>query len=473
MTSTQQIAQSSDNGTLKEVWKSAMKYYNDGFPSPHEAKLGVAFLARAMGLIQSLSLFSSNETLVDIPTSSLKYLLAPYYMGLLSQRVPPSETFETPTKRDEHRIVVLQRAFPHLLSFIRSMEMLQFLHASDQSIAQALIDSVTARISAPTSTSTSSSSSSSSFLHTQQPPSRDSALLEREVLRERMQRLQQAKSNLKALEERRARLRQSEEADVDAEEDEFEREHWTLMLQVTSIDAVNELKSLLSELDMLRKMVAMSGVTNPNNSSSSSSSLQSSAQKMMPSGRPGPSSAAEPPKIFHISEPGAEPEQLQRLGQKPSTLGAQKKKVAAPPAYPNLAPVRKGFMNAEEAALAVEHASQMRGGGVAPSHVHHQQTKRVATSLQDRIDNQQIIKEAVFLPGWRQPTLMVEEAAEIEMQFAAKGAGGAASGSQEPLSGEDEEDFKANDDESLRKQREWDDWVDYNPTGIGNRKRMG
>ena len=130
-------------------------------------------------------------------------------------------------------------------------------------------------------------------------------------------------------------------------------------------------------------------------------------------------------------------------------------------------------MSPEEAAIAVEHASHLPGGGIAPGHVHHQHISRVANGLQDRINSKQLIKDSVFLPGWRLPTLMVEEAAEIEMGFAAKGPGGAASHTQEPGDGEDEEAFKANDDESLKKQREWDDWVDYNPTGIGNRKRMG
>ncbi len=65
----------------------------------------------------------------------------------------------------------------------------------------------------------------------------------------------------------------------------------------------------------------------------------------------------------------------------------------------------------------------------------------------------------------------VEEAAELDMRFAMKGPGGAASEKKDPNDEDtdrDEEAEKGNDDEVLKEQREWDDYCDYNWAGMGN-----
>ena len=459
---------------LREAWQHAMKCFGDGFPGSDEARMGMALLAKVMGLVRSLALFSSNETVADIPTPHLKYLLAPFFVALLSQRVPPPSSGQeggeemTPQQRTEGRLQLLQRARLQLLQFLRNMEALSFLNPSDQAAVEALVDAATeqaVRGGAPQSAAA--------------PKTREDAMREREALMARMQRLNKAKEGLKLLEERRARLRQGAGQEGEAEDEEFEREHTLLLLQAHTLDAISELKSLVQEIDMLRQVSAMGLLSRP---SPSAAPFRGPLQRQS---NTGPSGAQEP-KIFHISEPGAEPEALQRLAQKPTPALQQQRVVRSRPVeaasmassssslqQPALGASRRGFMTAEEAAAAVEHASHTPGGGIAPGHVHHQYIGKVASGLQERIDTRQLIKDAVFLPGWRLPTLMVEEAAEIEMGFAAKGPGGAASHSQEGEEGEDDEAFKANDDASLRKQRDWDDWVDYNPTGIGNRKRMG
>lgn len=84
------------------------------------------------------------------------------------------------------------------------------------------------------------------------------------------------------------------------------------------------------------------------------------------------------------------------------------------------------------------------------------------------IDKKLQIKKATFKPHWNLPTMSVEEAGEIEVALAmkqeAEQAQFKAKAEAEKLSESDEE----NDDASLKKAREWDQFKDDNPWGSGN-----
>ncbi|CAG8611000.1 13230_t:CDS:2 [Funneliformis mosseae] len=86
------------------------------------------------------------------------------------------------------------------------------------------------------------------------------------------------------------------------------------------------------------------------------------------------------------------------------------------------------------------------------------------------ITNQrEAIREQVFRPGWRLPTMTIDEYLEQE---AARG-NIISGGGQTPKNKEiDDNDEHAIDEETL-KAREWDEFKDANPRGWGNRMRKG
>jgi immunoglobulin-binding protein 1 len=74
-------------------------------------------------------------------------------------------------------------------------------------------------------------------------------------------------------------------------------------------------------------------------------------------------------------------------------------------------------------------------------------------------------QQDVFRPSWNLPTVSVEEAAAVEMRFAAK--------SKPEGSAEASDDEEDESDEALRKAREWDEYKDTHPIGWGNRINQG
>jgi immunoglobulin-binding protein 1 len=98
----------------------------------------------------------------------------------------------------------------------------------------------------------------------------------------------------------------------------------------------------------------------------------------------------------------------------------------------------------------------------------------------DFTSRREVIKSKVFGMSWSQPTMTLQEVAEIEMQQAIdKERREKAYRAENPevLSGkelvaqglEDDED-KA--DLAAKKDRDWDDWKDDNPKGAGVTKRF-
>ncbi|RKP04788.1 TAP42-like protein [Thamnocephalis sphaerospora] len=81
------------------------------------------------------------------------------------------------------------------------------------------------------------------------------------------------------------------------------------------------------------------------------------------------------------------------------------------------------------------------------------------------------LRQEVFRPGWRLPTMSIDEYLEQER---ARGniieGGGEASG--KPAASEDEDD-EAAADAATYKARAWDDFTDENPRGWGNRMNKG
>jgi len=80
------------NQSLLELFHDALEKWteieNKAKAEESKVRSCISLFERANSLVQKNSLFSANETLEDIPTSSLTYLTIPYYVSELYQKLP-------------------------------------------------------------------------------------------------------------------------------------------------------------------------------------------------------------------------------------------------------------------------------------------------------------------------------------------------------------------------------------------------
>ncbi|KAJ1940675.1 Type 2A phosphatase-associated protein 42, partial [Linderina pennispora] len=81
-------------------------------------------------------------------------------------------------------------------------------------------------------------------------------------------------------------------------------------------------------------------------------------------------------------------------------------------------------------------------------------------------NSRQHIKDSVFRPGWALPTMTVDQYLQQEQERGNIISGGGKEPDAKPEI--DDNDYDAQDAETM-KQREWDDFKDNNPKGMGNR----
>uniref|UniRef100_A0A0D9XNX9 PP2A regulatory subunit TAP46 n=1 Tax=Leersia perrieri TaxID=77586 RepID=A0A0D9XNX9_9ORYZ len=86
---------------------------------------GVDLLRRCDEMVSKLGLFSSNETKDDVSTANLKYLLVPYYLGEMTEKVA-----------QEDRIPVLKASQDHLKEFISICEALELIPEDELELAR-------------------------------------------------------------------------------------------------------------------------------------------------------------------------------------------------------------------------------------------------------------------------------------------------------------------------------------------------
>ncbi|EAY79895.1 hypothetical protein OsI_35058 [Oryza sativa Indica Group] len=86
---------------------------------------GVDLLRRCDEMVSKLGLFSSNETKDDVSTANLKYLLVPYYLGEMTERVA-----------QEDRIPVLKASQDHLKEFISICEALELISEDELELSR-------------------------------------------------------------------------------------------------------------------------------------------------------------------------------------------------------------------------------------------------------------------------------------------------------------------------------------------------
>lgn len=87
----------------------------------------------------------------------------------------------------------------------------------------------------------------------------------------------------------------------------------------------------------------------------------------------------------------------------------------------------------------------------------------------------EVFRSKVFQPGHRLPTMSLEEYAEMEIADAQarqerEANAPVAPRRYEQLVEDGDEDNMELLDQATEKDRQWDDWKDANPRGIGNKK---
>jgi len=85
------------------------------------------------------------------------------------------------------------------------------------------------------------------------------------------------------------------------------------------------------------------------------------------------------------------------------------------------------------------------------------------------VNQREAIRDQVFRPGWRLPTMTIDEYLEQEVARGNIISGGGQIPEKKEI---DDNDEHAIDEETF-KAREWDEFKDNNPRGWGNRIRQG
>ncbi|CAN6339564.1 unnamed protein product [Urochloa humidicola] len=86
---------------------------------------GVELLRRCDEMVSKLGLFSPNETKEDVSTANLKYLLVPYYLGEMTEKIA-----------QEDRIPILKASQDHLKEFIALCEVLELIPEDELALSR-------------------------------------------------------------------------------------------------------------------------------------------------------------------------------------------------------------------------------------------------------------------------------------------------------------------------------------------------
>lgn len=115
----EQVQEQLEYTPLPALFDKALQLHSravDSQITSDEAKKGCELLRQCEGLIDKLGLFSSNEQKDDISTGDLKYLLVPYFLAELMEKVESSD-----------RLQALRLASSYLKVFMSSCERLDLL----------------------------------------------------------------------------------------------------------------------------------------------------------------------------------------------------------------------------------------------------------------------------------------------------------------------------------------------------------
>lgn len=390
--------------SLPALFEQARKIHlsatESGETDQEVVRKGCEALEKCEEMISKLGLFSANETKDDISTTNLKYLLVPFYLGELTEKIAQDDRIQI--------LKASQAKLKEFISFCESMELLpeEELEASTRGASNTFVDRRARKIA-----------------RFKRQRAAESKLLEIKERKERRGRSSKAAALSTPVE--------AGEEDVLDDDGEEEREAWFTTISLAICKALDLLEMLKKEEEML-------------------SAIKEKQSK-------------EGDEDF-----------FQDL------LDDRTKKAEA---WHRDAAVRARFTKPAQPITCATFAQDVLEGRAQVSQAHEHKHQPLIFGPQSLVggsltSERERMMAQVFQPGYRLPTMSIEEAGLTEMRMMNKWQERNAKLMEEANSAwykdkmkpgpsnEDDED----DDAAQEKARAWDDWKDDNPRGAGNKK---
>eukprot|EP00246_Nothoceros_aenigmaticus_P016534 TRINITY_DN7590_c0_g1_i2.p1 TRINITY_DN7590_c0_g1~~TRINITY_DN7590_c0_g1_i2.p1 ORF type:complete len:410 (-),score=57.88 TRINITY_DN7590_c0_g1_i2:704-1894(-) len=213
---------------LTALFDQAYELYSNSISTgigSDEVSRGCRLLQRCQELVYRLALFSANEEKEDISTADLKYLLIPFYLADLTEKLPSN-----------NRPQMIHIITDYLLVFLRSSERLGFL-------TEGQFQLLTPEVARDPETRR-----AQKIARFKQQKAAEAKILEIKERTERRRRSMQAAA--------RASSAAHGEDDLQDEDEEEQREAWTIQISLALYKALDLLEMLRREDDMLAAIEA-------------------------------------------------------------------------------------------------------------------------------------------------------------------------------------------------------------------------
>ncbi|KAL0921982.1 hypothetical protein M5K25_005938 [Dendrobium thyrsiflorum] len=387
--------------SLPALFELARKIYyaaSDSSVDQEQLKNGIDLLRRCDEMVSKLGLFSSNETIDDVSTTNLKYILVPFYLGELTEKLAK-----------EDRIEILKMSGVQFKEFISICEALELVPKEEiESSKTGSTDLAAARA--------------------------------KKIARFKRQKAAEAKlQEIKERKERRGRsLRASAlSTPIEAGEEDLldddgeEREAWLTSISLAICKAFDLLDMLKKEEEILVAVKEQS------------------------------------------SQAGNDDFAREVLDERTQKAEMWHKTVAS----------RAPFLKPSQPIACATFAQDVIEGRAKASQVHEHKHQPLifgpATLIGGKLTSErERVAAQVFQPGYRLPTMSIEEAGLREMEIMNKWQERNTKLMEEANSSwhkdrnrrENDDDDDGDDDEAQEKARAWDDWKDDHPRGAGNKK---
>ncbi|XP_020584807.1 PP2A regulatory subunit TAP46 [Phalaenopsis equestris] len=385
--------------SLPALFELARKIYtaaSDSSVDQEQLRKGIEALRSCDEMVSKLGLFSSNETVDDVSTTNLKYILVPFYLGELTEKLAKDD-----------RIEIIRRSYAQFKEFISICEALELVPEEEI-------------VSSKTGSTDLAAARAKKIARFKRQKAADAKLQEIKERKERRGRSLRASALSTPIE--------AGEEDL-LDDDGEEREAWLATISLAICKAFDLLDMLKKEEEMLVAVKERS--SQEGNDDFAREVLDERTQKA---------------EMWH--------------------------KTAA-----SRAPFLKPSQPITCATFAQDVIEGRAKASEAHEHKHHPLIFGPASLIGGKLTSERERMAAqVFQPGYRLPSMSIEEAGLREMEIMNKWQERNTKLMEEANSSwhkdgsrredEDEED----DDEAQEKARAWDDWKDDHPRGAGNKK---